>query len=41
MDMWKPFMGAMTLLLSDASTKIIFDRFHIVSHMNHAVDVVR
>lgn len=41
MDMWKPFMGAMTLLLPDASTKIVFDRFHIVSHMNHAVDMVR
>ena len=41
MDMWKPFMGAMNLLLPDASTKIVFDRFHIVSHMNQAVDMVR
>jgi transposase len=41
MDMWQPFIGAMTTLLPEASTKIVFDRFHIVSHMNHAVDMVR
>jgi len=41
MDMWQPFIGAMTTLLPEASTKIVFDRFHIVSHMNPAVDRVR
>jgi transposase len=41
MDMWQPFIAAITTLLPEASTKIVFDRFHIVSHMNHAVDMVR
>jgi transposase len=41
MDMWQPFIGTMSALLPEASTKIVFDRFHIVSHMNHAVDMVR
>lgn len=41
MDMWKPFIRAMTSLLPDAPERIVFDRFHIVKHMNHAVDLVR
>ena len=28
-------------VLPDASERIVFDRFHIVSHMNNAVDIVR
>lgn len=41
MDMWKPFIRAMSSLLPDAQERIVFDRFHIVKHMNHAVDLVR
>ena len=41
MDMWQPFIRITSLLLPQAETKIVFDRFHIVSHMNHAVDLVR
>jgi len=41
MDMWQPFIRAVSTLLPDADTKIVFDRFHMVAHMNHAVDLVR
>jgi transposase len=41
MDMWQPFIRTMSLLLPQAHTKIVFDRFHIVAHMNDAVDMVR
>jgi transposase len=41
MDMWQPFIRAVRVLLPDADTKIVFDRFHMVAHMNHAVDLVR
>ncbi len=41
MDMWQPFIRAASTLLPDADTKIVFDRFHMVAHMNHAVDLVR
>lgn len=41
MDMWEPFIGIMRAMLPDADAKIVFDRFHIVKHMNEAVDVVR
>jgi transposase len=41
MDMWQPFIRTMSLLLPQADTKIVFDRFHIVAHMNDAVDTVR
>ncbi len=41
MDMWKPFIRAMTTLLPRPDEQVVFDRFHIVSHMNDAVDIVR
>lgn len=41
MDMWQPFIRAMGTLLPEADSKIVFDRFHIVAHMNNAVDMVR
>jgi Transposase len=41
MDMWQPFIGTVSKLLPQADTKIVFDRFHIVAHMNKAVDIVR
>ena len=41
MDMWSPFVETLRLWVPAASSKIVFDRFHIVQHMNHAVDLVR
>jgi transposase len=41
MDMWEPFIRIVRLLLPEADSKIVFDRFHIVKHMNEAVDMVR
>ena len=41
MDMWKPFIRATHKHVPDADRKIVFDRFHIMKHMNEAVDEVR
>jgi transposase len=41
MDMWKPFIRATREQVPDADEKIVFDRFHIMKHMNEAVDAVR
>ena len=41
MDMWEPFVRTVGAMLPEAKAKIVFDRFHIVSHMNDAVDIVR
>ena len=41
MDMWEPYRLAFRGLVADADEKIVFDRFHIVGHMNEAVDQVR
>ncbi len=41
MDMWQPFIRMVSLLLPQAETKIVFDRYHVVAHMNDAVDQVR
>src|SRR5262249_49450312 len=41
MDMWPPFIRATRAHLPDADGKIVFDRFHIMKHMNEAVDAVR
>jgi len=41
MDMWQPFVNAVTVLVPQGATKIVFDRYHIVAHMNEAVDQVR
>lgn len=41
MDMWFPYVSATLASLPDAETKIVFDRFHIMQHMNKAVDKVR
>jgi transposase len=41
MDMWKPFIHATRAHVPAADTKIVFDRFHIMKHMNEAVDAVR
>lgn len=41
MDMWDPFIRIVSAMLPEADAKIVFDRYHIVAHMNDAVDIVR
>lgn len=41
MDMWTPYMNATLECVPRAETKIVFDRFHVMKHMNKAVDKVR
>lgn len=41
MDMWKPYRDSAVAHVPDAQSKIVYDRFHVTSHMNTAVDDVR
>lgn len=41
MDMWDPFIASTKSNVTDAESKIVFDRFHIMKHMNMALDDVR
>lgn len=41
MDMWEPYVKATMEHVPLASEKIVFDKFHIMKHMNEAVDEVR
>jgi transposase len=41
MDMWEPYVQATLSGLPLARDKIVFDRFHIMKQMNHALDRVR
>jgi len=41
MDMSGPYFHQIRAIVDDADKKIVFDRFHIVAHMNDAVDKVR
>jgi transposase len=41
MDMWEPYVQATLAGLPLAAEKIVFDRFHIMKQMNHALDKVR
>ncbi len=41
MDMWEPYANSVRAHLDDADTKIVFDRYHVMSHMTTAVDTVR
>lgn len=41
MDMWAPYAQVFRAVVDGADDKIVFDRFHIVGHMNDAVDQVR
>jgi len=41
MDMWEPYVKATMAWVPLAADKIVFDRFHIMKHMNEAVDTVR
>lgn len=41
MDMWEPYFLQLSEIVDNAEDKIVFDRFHIVGHMNKALDQVR
>lgn len=41
MDMWEPYVQATMEHVPLAAEKIVFDKFHILKHMNEAVDEVR
>jgi transposase len=41
MDMWDPYVAATRTSLPDGLSKIVFDRYHVMSHINRAVDQVR
>lgn len=41
MDMWEPFVLSTQANVPGGGDKIVFDRFHIMKHMNEAVDAVR
>ena len=41
MDMWDPFMSSTMEYVPDAQSKIVFDRFHVMKHVNEAVDTTR
>jgi transposase len=41
MDMWDPFIAATVDHVPSGRDKIVFDRYHIMAHMNRAVDQVR
>lgn len=41
MDMWEPYIAATRAALPAGAAPIVFDRYHVVQHLNHAVDLVR
>ena len=41
MDMWPAYISSFSALVEGADKKIVFDPFHIVQHMNKALDQVR
>jgi len=41
MDMWEPYVNSVRKHIDDAGEKIVFDKFHIASHLGEAVDKVR
>jgi transposase len=41
MDMWEPYISSTVAHVPEGRSKIVFDRFHIMKHMNEAVDAVR
>ncbi|MFQ5891149.1 MAG: ISL3 family transposase [Gemmatimonadota bacterium] len=41
MDMWEPYIAATRTALAEDPAPIVFDRYHVVQHLNHAVDLVR
>ena len=41
MDMWEPYANSVRAHLPDPEEKIVFDRYHVMTHMGGAVDTVR
>ncbi len=41
MDMWDPYIAATRKHVPDGISKIVFDRYHVMAHLNAAVEVVR
>lgn len=41
MDMWRAYISSTIEHVPGCEKKIAFDRFHIVQHLGHAVDIVR
>lgn len=41
MDMWERYVNSVRAHLADAEEKLVFDRYHIMSHLGKAVDTVR
>lgn len=41
MDMWDLYIACTRSHIDDADSRIVFDRFHILKHMNMALDDVR
>ena len=41
MDLWEPYFSSVLSHLDGAEEKIVHDPFHLVRHMNEAVDLVR
>lgn len=41
MDMWEAFIQSTQEYVPNAQDKIVFDKFHVVQHLNEAVDKVR
>jgi transposase len=41
MDMWQPYFQTLCSAVVDGASKVVFDRFHIIAHMNKALDKVR
>lgn len=41
MDMWDPYVAAVRERVPEGMKKIVYDRYHVMGHMNKAVDTVR
>ncbi len=41
LDMWEPYIQAVRAHVQSAESKIVFDRYHFMTHMGQAVDDVR
>jgi transposase len=40
-DMWDPYLASIRKNVPDAEEKVVFDRYHLMTHMGKAVDEVR
>jgi transposase len=41
MDMWEPYLQSVRAHVPAAASKIVFDRYHLMTHIGKAVDTVR